>query len=601
MTKFELIPKLRGLGFLEKMSSRYHSYFWQTKEWADFWQQANGRRHGVYQISCQLTKNQQSIELKAYVYCYPWYFGQNFLYLPRGPVLSISQSNELSVESIKSLWQAFRQELIKLVEQLGSVFVKLDFDDCLAKQLKLTDVSSLQTFLQNYWPNQRFNFQTKPLQYVQTLVLDCSNLKLPETISQSIGDSLELATLKEFFTLNPSFWSTVNQTTRRYTRKSLAESWSVDLRKNPQTFSEFWQILRSTSCRQGFSTHPKNYYATLLRQEFSRLLILRDAQGKAQAAWLGIRLNRSLVYLYGGNLDKSRRRYGQYLLHLSALYLATVEGCTSYDLGGYQAGSGYGQFKEGYGGSLKTFLGPVDIVFKPKIYTFFNHVRHLANQIRQLAKSWKQLTITVLSWLFKFSIALLITSSLPLWGFTVFTYWPRQVNLEEFTIGLVLGAGVDTNNLRPTPVLQKRLDQAVSLYQQGKVKTILVSGDNRLAIYNEPLVMKKYLVEQGVPVGAVVEDFGGRRTIDTCWRAKNVFQAKKVYLITQKFHLPRATYSCVQMGLQVVPVAAENSSLGTTVWGVIREIPASWLAIQETLKGYQAPVGADGTEPRIDF
>jgi len=64
--------------------------------------------------------------------------------------------------------------------------------------------------------------------------------------------------------------------------------------------------------------------------------------------------------------------------------------------------------------------------------------------------------------------------------------------------------------------------------------------------------------------------------------------------------LPRATYSCVQMGLQVVPVAAENSSFNTTVWGVIREIPASWLVIQETLKGYEAPVGADGTEPQVE-
>jgi len=188
-------------------------------------------------------------------------------------------------------------------------------------------------------------------------------LKLPETNSPFVGESLELDTLRNFFEVNTSFWATVNQTTRRYTRKSLAESWFVDLRKNAQTFSEFWQILRSTSRRQGFSTHPKDYYATLLEQDFSRLLILRDTRGRAQAAWLGISLNRSLVYLYGGNLDKSRRHYGQYLLHLSALYLATVEGCVSYDLGGYQADSGYGQFKAGYGGLLKTFFGSCGYYF----------------------------------------------------------------------------------------------------------------------------------------------------------------------------------------------------------------------------------------------
>ncbi len=583
------------------MTSSNDSYFWQTQEWADFWQQANGRGHGVYQINCQLTKGQHTIALQAYVYRYPWYFGQNFLYLPRGPALVTTQPSELSAESIESLWRAFSQELITLAKQLGSVFVKLDCDDYLAKQLKLSDTASLSNFLAKYFPNQQLNWQTKALQYLQTLVLDCRNLKLPETHSPLTEESLELGTLKAFFELNPSFWSTVNQTTRRYTRKSLTEPWLVDLRKNAQTFSEFWQILQSTSRRQRFHTHPKDYYNTLLRQEFSRLLVLRDAQGQAQAAWLGINLNHSLVYLYGGNLDKSRRHYGQYLLHLSALYLAAAENSTNYDLGGYQAGSGYGQFKEGYGGSLKTFLGPVDIIFKPKVYTLIDRLRGVAHQIRQLTKTWKRLMSLVLVWLFKFGVSLLITSSLPLWGFTVFTYWPKSVNVEEFTIALVLGAGVDTNNLRPTPVLQKRLDQAVSLYQQGKVKTILVSGDNRLANYNEPLVMKKYLVEQGVPAGVVVEDFGGRRTMDTCWRAKNVFQAKKVYLITQKFHLPRATYSCTQAGLQVIPVAADNSSINTTIWGVVREIPASWLAIQETLKGYQAPVGADGTEPQIDF
>ena len=87
------------------MSSDYRNYFWQTKEWASCWKKANASGHEVYQIHCQLTEDPYQTGLQAYIYRYPWYFVQNFLYLPRGPVLVNAQSNSISAESAKSLWK----------------------------------------------------------------------------------------------------------------------------------------------------------------------------------------------------------------------------------------------------------------------------------------------------------------------------------------------------------------------------------------------------------------------------------------------------------------------------------------------------------------
>ena len=183
---------------------------------------------------------------------------------------------------------------------------------------------------------------------------------------------------------------------------------------------------------------------------------------------------------------------------------------------------------------------------------------------------------------------------LPLIGFHL-ALLPRPE--REPHVALVFGAGI-LNNQTPTAVLKNRLDQAVRLYEEERVDFIIVSGDNRDEYHDEPKVMRNYLASQGVPRQIIVPDFAGRRTIDSCWRAKHVFGAEGVYVVTQNFHLPRAAYLCRQMGLEVTPQEAKNASYIGGLYGYVREIGATWVAFAESFR-YHPETRGDGSEYQI--
>lgn len=578
----------------------FHSpYFLQTQDWAEFWLKANNEKHEIHQIRCQIEIHNQPVELVAFIYQYPWHLGQSFLYIPKGPFLQAPAGVYPSKEQLTDLLGVFFGQITGLARSLKSAFIKIDFDDNLTAGLNIRDNEQLISYLEEKFSYQ-FNPDTKKLQFLQTPVLSTKHL---QPTSQTPGaKKISLESLKHFWDNNQDFWSQVNQTTRRYTKKSLEEGWTLSAKKTATNFKAFWQLVKETSGRQGFNTHPQKYYQDLFGKDFSWIIILRDAQNQPQAAWLGVILNKTMVYLYGGNTEVSRKRHGQYLVHLAALYLAAQEGANFYDLGGYDSGKGYGQFKEGYKGVLRSFLGPVDLVCRPVIYNTLLSMVHLAKGSKSGAKHLASKQVKLLDLVFKFFIGLIITSSLPLWWFTLLAYWPNsELNQDIFEVALVFGASVDFIELKPSLVLQERLDVAAELYSAGKISTVLVSGDNREPDYNEPFVMKKYLVEEkGIPPVSIVEDFGGRRTLDSCWRAKNVFQAERVYLVTQRFHLPRAQFSCQRVGLQTLLAPADDSNLQTAYLGLLREVPASWLAIEDTLSNYEPPVVSDGTEINVE-
>lgn len=165
-------------------------------------------------------------------------------------------------------------------------------------------------------------------------------------------------------------------------------------------------------------------------------------------------------------------------------------------------------------------------------------------------------------------------------------------------IALVFGAGILPNH-QPSLVLQSRLDTALKLYQQQQIKAILVSGDNRVEDYNEPDVMGDYLLAKGVPATSVIRDYGGRRTIDSCWRAKNVFRANQIYIVTQVFHLPRAFFLCQKEGLVSIPSAAIMPTDNIRkFYQEAREVLASWRSVFE-LYHYQPPIKSNGQEPDL--
>jgi vancomycin permeability regulator SanA len=161
-------------------------------------------------------------------------------------------------------------------------------------------------------------------------------------------------------------------------------------------------------------------------------------------------------------------------------------------------------------------------------------------------------------------------------------------------VAIVFGAGLWRNGTA-TPVLQDRVQMAVNLYFAGKVEKLLMSGDNRYVDYNEPAVMQSVAISLGVPEGAIVLDYAGRRTYDTCYRAKAIFGITQAILVTQTFHLPRALYECNQLGVDSVGVAADmrvyrNSSM--LYWNM-RELLATVAALWDVNISHPVPVLGD--------
>jgi SanA protein len=109
-------------------------------------------------------------------------------------------------------------------------------------------------------------------------------------------------------------------------------------------------------------------------------------------------------------------------------------------------------------------------------------------------------------------------------------------------------------------MLADRMDTAIALYRAGKVHKLLVSGDNRFVEYNEPGRMYDYAVARGVPPADVVRDYAGRRTYDTCYRAAAIFSVEQALLVTQRFHLPRALFTCRSLGVDGTGFSADRRS-----------------------------------------
>ncbi|WP_242022369.1 vancomycin high temperature exclusion protein [Microcoleus sp. FACHB-831] len=133
---------------------------------------------------------------------------------------------------------------------------------------------------------------------------------------------------------------------------------------------------------------------------------------------------------------------------------------------------------------------------------------------------------------------------------------PENVPTER--VAIVFGAGILPDG-RPTPMLADRVQGAVDLYNQGRVSKLLMTGDNSRIDYNEVAVMQKYASDRGVPVQDITLDYAGFSTYESCYRAKEIFGVGQAVLITQKFHLPRAVYTCNQLGVNSV-------GLGTPDW-----------------------------------
>jgi len=167
-------------------------------------------------------------------------------------------------------------------------------------------------------------------------------------------------------------------------------------------------------------------------------------------------------------------------------------------------------------------------------------------------------------------------------------------NVANEKVAIVFGAGLLRDGT-PSPVLKDRVSTAAQLYFAGKIQKILMSGDNRFVDYNEPASMQAFALELGVPEEVIVLDYAGRRTYDTCYRAKNIFGLDQAILVTQKYHLPRALFTCNGIGLKSIGVIADLRTYhpkSLSFWN-IRELPATVVALWQVWVSHPFPVMGD--------
>lgn len=162
-------------------------------------------------------------------------------------------------------------------------------------------------------------------------------------------------------------------------------------------------------------------------------------------------------------------------------------------------------------------------------------------------------------------------------------------------IGIVFGAGVQPDG-SPSPMLRDRLITAQELYDARKIETLIVSGDNSVSHYNEPQAMYNYLLGLGVPEDAIVRDYAGRRTYDTCYRAHEIFGVDRALLITQGYHLPRALFLCDEFDITVSGLSATRQEYAGETHYKIREVLALYKGVLDVYMLHPTPILGDPIE-----
>ena len=176
----------------------------------------------------------------------------------------------------------------------------------------------------------------------------------------------------------------------------------------------------------------------------------------------------------------------------------------------------------------------------------------------------------------------------------------RQGKAAPYDCILVLGCGVKENG-QASPMLRDRVKTAVTLYNGGVSPKLLMSGDHKTEYYNEVQVMKDLAVEAGVPDSDVFMDHAGLSTYDSIYRARDIFQAKRILIVSQRYHLFRALYIAQELGMDADAVCADLESYASHPLNVMREIAARVkdfvflkIGVKPAYLGDAIPITGDG-------
>lgn len=159
-------------------------------------------------------------------------------------------------------------------------------------------------------------------------------------------------------------------------------------------------------------------------------------------------------------------------------------------------------------------------------------------------------------------------------------------------VAVVFGAGVRGD--RPTRILRERIEAAAELYRLGRVDKLLMTGDNSSPDYDEVTAMRRYAEGLGVPAADITLDYAGFSTYESCYRLRPIFGVERAVLVTQRYHLPRAVYTCRALGVEAV-------GLGTPDWGRYAPLLLARYSAREALATAKALADVHLTRPLPTF
>lgn len=184
----------------------------------------------------------------------------------------------------------------------------------------------------------------------------------------------------------------------------------------------------------------------------------------------------------------------------------------------------------------------------------------------------------------------------------------EATNLSDADCILVLGAGIWGD--KPSPMLEDRLLQGIELYKKGVAPKIIMSGDHGREEYDEVNIMKQFAIDKGVPSEDIFMDHAGFSTYESMYRARDIFECKKIVVVTQKYHLYRSIYIGEKLGLDCYGVGADPRKYAGQFMREIREILARdkdfvkcIFKVKPTYLGESIPVSGNGdiTNDRKDI
>ncbi|MBX2980519.1 MAG: YdcF family protein [Flavobacteriales bacterium] len=157
--------------------------------------------------------------------------------------------------------------------------------------------------------------------------------------------------------------------------------------------------------------------------------------------------------------------------------------------------------------------------------------------------------------------------------------------LPDNLVGVVLGTSEKVRSGRPNLYFEHRMQAAAELYHAGKVKHLLLSGDNRTMQYNEPWAMRRALMAAGVDSAHITLDYAGFRTLDSMVRAREVFGQQRFTVISQRFHNERAVFIARRLGIDAIGYNARDVNVRAGFRTMVRERAARVKVFLDVLLG----------------